>query len=423
MNQMQVTVTENRYRLELNRLMVVANRLNNAKRNFLFVSKALGKHLEVEPNMCSVMGYLLASLRYGRSPQLGAWLDYVQTPSSYRLSIADQLKTPYQTDEKVVVMGFAETATGLGMAVASAIKDSYYIQTTRESIQDVPNFIQFEEEHSHATQHQCFPLDREAIQQADRLIMVDDELTTGKSLLNMVSELIKVTPIRQFTMLTILDWRSAEHEAMLQEMCDTHGIEIEVQALIKGVATTTDQTVYQGQTPTALTGILPPDQHLSLKQVPRMTRQTASGAVAYYCQNGRFGMKQSAFEELEIQCQQAAKLISDELRKRQWRGKFYGKILVLGHGEDIYYPSRVAAALTHCYEGLVDFKSTTRSPIYCQSVEGYPIQQAHSFVDEEGVTYFYYNKDRIDEAYDAVVFITEKPIQTQLAARQLTVQL
>lgn len=423
MNQMQVTVTENRYRLELDRLMVVANRLNNAKRNFLFVSKALGKHLEVEPNMCRVMGCLLASLRYGRTAQLGHWVDYVYNPSSFRLTIQESLKQPYRANEKVVVMGFAETATGLGMAVAAAIEDSYYIHTTRESIQNSLNFIEFEEEHSHATTHQCFPLNPERIREADRLIMVDDELTTGNSLMNMVRQLVRETPIRKFTMLTILDWRHPEQEARLKEMCEEYGIEIEVQALIKGTAATRDTTVYQGQEPKVLTETMAPESVLKLNQIPRITCQTAIGEQAYYRQSGRFGISQSEFEEMERYCHAAARAIADQLEARQWRGKFYGQVLVLGHGEDIYYPSRVAAALAEVYEGLVDFKSTTRSPIYCKTEERYPIQQSHAFVDQEGVTYFYYNKDQIDEKYDAVILVTEKPVDVQLAKRQLTVQM
>lgn len=423
MSQMQITITENRYQLDLDQLMVVAHRLNNPKRNFLFVSKALGKHLEVEPNMCRVMGYVLASLRYGKSPYLSQWMDYLANPSGFRLSIHQALQEPYVSKEKVVVMGFAETATGLGMAVASAIQEAYYLHTTRESIVEIPNFIQFEEEHSHATQHQCFPLEVQHLQQADRLIMVDDELTTGKSLLNMVEELVRVTPIRKFTMLTILDWRTPAHEERVKAMCDQYGIEIEVQALIKGIATTTDTTVYQGQEPTLLTASLPKDYQLVLNQVPRMEIQTQAGKTSYYQQSGRFGICQSDFYKMERHCKEAAEVIVEKLKDLNWTGKFYGHVLVLGHGEDIYYPSRVAAALSDCFDGLVDFKSTTRSPIYCKAEAGYPVQQAHAFVDEEGVTYFYYNKDQIDERYDAVILVTEKPIQTQLAKRQLTVQL
>lgn len=423
MSSMQIQIHENRYHLDLNQLMVVAHRLNNPKRNFLFVSKALGKHLEVEPNMCRVMGYVLASLRYGRSPYLGQWIDYLYNPAGFRSSIQNTFDQPYEAEEKVAVMGFAETATGLGMAVASAIQGAYYVHTTREAIVEIPNFIQFEEEHSHATQHQCFPLEVTPLQAVDRLILVDDELTTGKSLLNMVSELIRVTPIRKFTMLTILDWRHAEHEAMLTAMCEQHGIEIEVQALIKGAATSTDSTVYQGQVPQQLTDSISERCYLQLDQMPRLSVQTQQGMQSYYRHNGRFGVYQQEIEQMERHCQQAAMVICEKLKDFNWTGKFYGHVLVLGHGEDIYYPSRVAAALSQVFDGLVDFKSTTRSPIYCQSEAGYPIQQAHAFEDEAGVTYFYYNKDQIDEKYDAVILITEKPLMTQLAKRQLTVQL
>lgn len=423
MKQMHIEITENRYRIDLDRLMVLAHRLNNSKRNFLFVSKTLGKHIEVEPNMCRVMGYILASLKYGRSASLSHWLDYLQNPSGYRLTIGQTLQTPYQPMERVAVLGFAETATGLGMGVASAIEGAYYLQTTRESILDIPNLIQFEEEHSHATQHQCFPSEPSELEQVDRLILVDDELTTGQSLLNLIEELIKITPIRRFTMLTILDWRTPEHEARVQAMCDTYGLEIEIEAVIKGVARSEDQTVYQGQTPTWLTSTIAPEHYLVLNQIPRQSRQTKEGIRSYYRENGRFGLTQETLVGMERYFHEAAEVIVEKLKTLEWTGKFYGHLLVVGHGEDIYYPSRVAAAIATRFDGLVDFKTTTRSPIYCQSEEGYPIQQAHAFKDESGVTYYVYNKDRMDETYDAVIFITETGLSVQFAEKQLTVQL
>ena len=49
-------------------------------------------------------------------------------------------------------------------------------------------------------------------------------------------------------------------------------------------------------------------------------------------------------------------------------GRSNEKILVLGHGENIYIPCRIASYI----KGDVNFKSTTRSPIYCDDVDGYP---------------------------------------------------
>ena len=96
---MDIKVKENRYNINLDDLIVLGKRINNSKRNFLFISKVLGKHIEVKPNICKEIGVKLASLIYGQ----------------------DNDKIPYEDKEKICVLGFAETATGLGMAVAIAI--------------------------------------------------------------------------------------------------------------------------------------------------------------------------------------------------------------------------------------------------------------------------------------------------------------
>ena len=45
--------------LEVNELFDIAERKNNSKRQFLFVSKILGKHLEVSPQTMQQTYYLL----------------------------------------------------------------------------------------------------------------------------------------------------------------------------------------------------------------------------------------------------------------------------------------------------------------------------------------------------------------------------
>ena len=58
------SIISNRYNLSANQLFAIGKRDNNAKRNFLFVSKVLGKHLAVKPEIVRATGYLLSSLKY-----------------------------------------------------------------------------------------------------------------------------------------------------------------------------------------------------------------------------------------------------------------------------------------------------------------------------------------------------------------------
>lgn len=51
-----INIRENKYNLNLNDLIVMGKRINNKKRNFLFISKVLGKHIEAKPNVCKEIG-------------------------------------------------------------------------------------------------------------------------------------------------------------------------------------------------------------------------------------------------------------------------------------------------------------------------------------------------------------------------------
>ena len=160
-----INIRKNKYNLNLDDLIIMGKRINNPKRNFLFISKVLGKHIEAKPKVCKEIGLKLARL------------------------IVDKEERSYKNNEKISVIGFAETATGLGMAVASYIKNSYYITTTRECITELKSILKFEEEHSHATTHKCFPLDKDKLVNSEKIILVDDEITTGKSMINIIKEL------------------------------------------------------------------------------------------------------------------------------------------------------------------------------------------------------------------------------------------
>ena len=141
---MEFKINENSYGLDLNQLMVIGKRSRNSKRNFLFISKVIGKHVEVRPDICRAMGYLLASLIYGKTKETQVLIDYINQSLQKTTVVRQAMERCYQPIERVAVLGFAETATGLGMAVASAITDSYYLHTTREPITEYESLLQFE---------------------------------------------------------------------------------------------------------------------------------------------------------------------------------------------------------------------------------------------------------------------------------------
>ena len=111
-------------------LVCIGKRENNKKRNYLVVNKLQGKHIPVSP-----------------SKALGMFD-----------ALADILKEKY-SGKKLLLVGFAETATAIGAEIAIKL-GAYYIQTTREIIDNV-SYLFFSEAHSHATEQKLVKEDIE----------------------------------------------------------------------------------------------------------------------------------------------------------------------------------------------------------------------------------------------------------------------
>jgi hypothetical protein len=79
---MNINITHNMFDFDLDDLVRIGKRANNPKRNFLFISKLLGKHLEVNPDVCRATGYLLSSLAYGHSNQ-SKFVEYLKIHKWY----------------------------------------------------------------------------------------------------------------------------------------------------------------------------------------------------------------------------------------------------------------------------------------------------------------------------------------------------
>lgn len=394
---MQINIKENIYGLNLDDLMIKGYRANNPKRNFLFISTVLGKHIELKPDVCRLAGYLLAS-RLSDDSELTKNIVKAFKESDYK-NINDLFKNFFRCKEDILVLGFAETATGLGMSVASSIEDSYYLTTTREEITEIESLLKFEEEHSHATTHKCFLLDKERLLKAERIVLVDDEITTGKSMLNIIKELKRVTNIKNYTILSILDWRNKEYLDLYDSFIEEEDIDLEVLSLISGEIKIEDTTTFYDKEEKFLEGKI---KLTNLNSLDRIELKTSHGLESYIKDSGRFGVEFKDIRSLEEKCKDIARDIEKELGALK-------KTLVLGHGENIYIPSRIAAYLN----GEVYFKTTTRSPIYACKEEFYPIKEKHIFYDND-IKYYFYNKDKIERNYDRVILLTENDLNIKL---------
>jgi pyrimidine operon attenuation protein/uracil phosphoribosyltransferase len=388
---MKFEIKNNKFNFKINDLIEIGKRTNNAKRNFLFISKLLGKHIIVKPDIVKGAGILLASLKYDNINSE----NIVKYIKGENIDISRDLNQESNNDNNVLVIGFAETATGLGMSVASAIKNCTYQTTTREPVINMNNLLQFEEEHCHATTHQCFSLLDANFNNYDEIILVDDEITTGKTMLNLITELRKISNVKKFTIFTVLDWRTDEYLALYEDYLNNNNIELNVYSVMSGFATNENDTVYTDDN--IVEEISEKDNVTDLNIFERIRLDTSFGKIDYIKNSGRFGVKQSNIKTLE----EEAKKVAEEISKNHKEEK----ILILGHGENIYIPSRIASYLN------ADYRTTTRSPIYC---DGNIIKTKNSFIDR-GVTYYFYNKDEIEEMYDKVILITETPLYTKLS--------
>ena len=191
-----VQIDSNPLGLSVETMYEMAARINK-KRSFLFVSKVLGKHIARRPQVPLVASALLASIYYEektgeklseKSLLIEALMDESEDKLKKAYSAVREMN--YELGESVVFIGFAETATALGHGVFDCFSDAAYIHSTRELIVDQEVTLFFEEEHSHATDQRCYAPEH-YLANDQTICLVDDEITTGKTALNIIESIQK----------------------------------------------------------------------------------------------------------------------------------------------------------------------------------------------------------------------------------------
>ncbi len=147
---------------------------NNPKRGFVFVSRVLGKHIGASPG----------SMRHA------------QRELARRIDHSDR--------SPVVFIGMAETAVGLGEGVFAAWRELHgpdrqamYFSTTRYFLEGYDR-VRFEEAHTHAPDLYLYMPDtqvkRQLFRDATHVVLIDDEISTGNTLGNLVTALQQSMP-------------------------------------------------------------------------------------------------------------------------------------------------------------------------------------------------------------------------------------
>lgn len=382
-----IKVTSNTFQIPLEQLFQMAARINK-KRSFLFVSKVLGKHIPVRPHVSLLSGAALGLLyqQFRGEPlpiRIDQLLHALEAPESAG-EIYDRMKScKMKVNENTLFIGFAETATALGHSMFDMFEGhASFLHTTRESIDYMTSCIDFEEEHSHATTHRCYADDPALFQQAETIILVDDEMTTGKTAINIIHDLHDRYGKKKYIVASLLDWRSNEDIERFSELEQQLGVSINCLSLVSG------QIAVQGASIES-TGHL--DEQLEHGAEPIIDflyvnnffscLPSSKGEVSYLKHTGRFGLTAEESVALDNEVEQAAAFLREH--------RAGSRALCMGTGEFMYIPMRVAAKLG----SDTWYQSSTRSPIHPYASPEYAVRSAYRFASPEqaDIANFMYN--------------------------------
>lgn len=327
----------------------------NPKRAHLLVSQVLGKHVPQRPSVVRDAGYGL-----GRQ---------------VRDLLGDEAAA------RAVVLGYAETATGLGHSVADGLALAPYVHSTRRPVPGVAQAGGFEEEHSHATSHLLLPEDRGLLAGDGPLVLVDDEFSTGRTVLNTIAALHARYPRRRYVIVALVDMRSAEDRARLAKFAADLGTRVDLVALAAGSVTLPDGVLERGQALVAEYEAAGAPQAPSATGAPDVTRVDL-GWPAGLPDGARHGFRPDHRTRLEAALPGMAARIADALTGTARSGPVPAprtepprRVLVLGNEELMYAPLRLAGALAEALPAAeVRFSTTTRSPVLAVDDPGYAIR-------------------------------------------------
>lgn len=346
----EFSIDDNPLALNINDYLDVAIR-DNKKRRFLFVSKTLGKHLPVNPKKCDELGELLVR--------------------------AYKKKFGVNKNEKQMVIGFAETATALAHSFYSFFKDAdYFIHTTREEVLDSEK-IGFVEEHSHASEHNLYIANLVNIEEIDTIFLVDDEVTTAKTCINIINKLHERYKPKRYIITSLLNWIDKEREESITFIAKELNCEIQYCYLFKG---NFNFNFNEEQVIQESFEVFNKDSSDIEVNYINLNFENYLYSKKYIKYTGRFGINRIEQKELE-------NIILRESKKLK-PNYCSDKILALGIEEFIYIPMMLSKYI----DGDVCYHSITRSPIIVMDSEEYPIKckyKIESFYNDK--TNYIYN--------------------------------
>lgn len=401
----------------------------NPRRAHLLVSRVLAKHVPTEPGIAIASGLLLGLIVHREligegsseagnrarlqlciqdaTSQLHGLLASPDGPAPNGAGRRDaidllcrELRGYSSTVPNVATIGYAETATGLGQLVAEAL-GTYYIHSTRHSAhgkKSVRPYGVFQEAHSHAPSHQLLPTSHAALSHADTLVLVDDELSTGATIVNTIVALHNASHRRHYVVASLVDLRSDGDKGRLKALASQLGCRISVVALGNGHIHLPDDLQNRA---TSLIEQFP--VHDNLRSVPGRVSVLDLADVVPGVRSPRFGVDVCSNPEL-------APCIADEIAVGTPDS---GRILVLATEEFMALPLATAYSLqSRLPDAEIRYSTSTRSPIAVLDQEGYPVRSAVTFQSHDNTAdgpgpRFAYNFAHSEGRFDEVVIMAE----------------
>ncbi|MEU2778390.1 phosphoribosyltransferase [Streptomyces sp. NPDC007162] len=379
----------------------------NPKRAHLLVSNVLGKHVPQSP-----------SVVYGHGFGLGRRVRELLGEREAARS---------------VVLGYAETATGLGHSVADGIGLAPYLHSTRRPVPGVAPAGGFEESHSHATSHLLLPEDPALLAGDGPLVLVDDEFSTGNTVLNTIRDLHARYPRKRYVVVALVDMRSAADAGRLASFAEEIDARVDLVAAASGTVRLPEGVLEKGQElvaryeegaatggrpsaappgpfaqfPAPLAGAAPeahsrpdPPGARGTAHLTRVDLHWPPGLP----DGGRHGFTPAHRIRLESTLPLMAARLAEALPPDARR------VLTLGFEELMYTPLRVARELEALVTAEVRYSTTTRSPVLAVDDPGYAIRSRLAFpahdhpADGPGERYAY---NVAGAGFDAVVLFVD----------------
>ena len=338
----------------------------NKKRAHLLVSTVLGKHIPVTPSKAIESANIMA----------------------------DEIASVSLPEQKFTVFGYAETATCLGAIVAHRLSETHdviYLHSTRYPLAGSTEYGSFEESHSHATSHHITPSDAFILDDPARnIVLVDDELTTGSTVMNTIRLFESRAHHAEYFIATLTDMRTEEAQKNFRQFEKEMGITVKVVSLLA-----THLVIPEGSVEKAEPVI---EELKNIREPQNSVDGVISGSEHdFTIPSLTLGLPSDGFKTLQATASAVASEIALESNER---------VLVLGLEEDMFFPMLVANEFNK--KGITtDFSSTTRSPVITYDDASYAINSRVRYtVDDDIEPRYAYNIHKED--YTKVVLITDE---------------